>query len=539
MATSRGTTFPSLPLEVQEFVLSQALKQLDIKHQFGTVPCVNQHWCSYARRTCRTLNLKLHDQEGADSFTAWLKKNRGVLLDLDLQYDGKGAGSSRALQAADLAQEIFNNMQLHSLALRSIPLPLLAQNLPINSSYIRDPVAKLPNLGSLTQLQLEQCNFQVERLSLLCHLSCLRSLQLRNTCTSAASLPDFVTPLNSISTSLTQLTSLELSNSTHIYPLEPAFPTSLSKLQHLQQLNLEGLIILPEELHHVIQLPLQSACFRLWDGLVSAANFQAWAHQQQLLGQCVLQQLSLRSATAEPILPGSMAGQYISTLAFSCSSLHSLYIHRCDLTESGLPLAALTSLTLLQLGDCVLGQECFAAIASMVTLQQLILQDNTAAEQDVFGSMAASRIKTLHLSGELLAVENLPVIGSMQHLSELELCGNVSGDTLSCFTGLTQLTSLVITQLQLGSIAKTAPALAALSKLAALESLAFEEQDVPFGYEDVTALTNLKCLTRLWFTVSGSKRSSELMSKVSGICRDTPFKVLEGISIHHSHENLH
>ena len=511
MAASLGTTFPSLPLELQELVLSQALKQLDTKHQFGTVPFVNQQWCRYARRTCRTLNLKLHDQEGADSFTAWLRKNRGVLLDLDLQYDGKGAGSPEALQATNLTDTLFDNKQLHSLALKSIPLPRsVVKPLPDCRSYVEDPVAELANLRSLTQLQLERCNLQIERLSLLCHLSCLRSLQLRDTCTVAADedpdlaadhdpglaadhIPDFATPLNSISDSLIQLTSLEFSTGEQVYPLEAAFPTSLSKLQHLQQLNLDGLLIMPEHLHHIANLPLRSAAFRVREDMVSALNFQVWARKQQLLGKCVMQHVFLQVPTAEPILGGSVTASYISSLAFISSSLHSLCIDGCDIAESGPRLAALTSLTSLELLDCELGQESVAGIASIGTLQQLKVSDSTATEQNVFSCMAPSRIRNFSLSGQLLTDQNLTGVGSMQHLSQLELCGNVPGDALSCFTGLTQLTSLVITQLQLGSIAKIASAGAALSKLAALESLAIGQQDVSFGYEDVTALASLKC----------------------------------------------
>ena len=64
MSKDSGTTFPSLPLELQELVLAQALKQLDTKHKFGVVPTVNQHWHGIALRTCRSLQLSIYTCPG-------------------------------------------------------------------------------------------------------------------------------------------------------------------------------------------------------------------------------------------------------------------------------------------------------------------------------------------------------------------------------------------------------------------------------------------------------------------------------------------
>ena len=496
MAASSDTTFPSLPLELQELVLSQALEQLDNKHKFGIAPCVNQQWHSLSLSTCRTLNLEGHLQQHVQPLRRWMSKNKGVLADITLRHQGGTYhGVKEKLQSADLVEAICENTQLQSLALTNIWL-MEAYGRGMYSSD-NNIARNLTDLTSLTRLRLN-CSPQMSAaVAQIFQLTTLRSLQLRDSIFSTNDefvIDDFI---NGIGKNLKQLTSLEVSLTRECIMLD-RFPSSLLSLQHLQQLRMEGFMILPKDLPQAARLPWVAIAVRVQhDQRWAETTYQQWMQQQSLL-----QDLSLRSPSRGPTLPAAITTTYLSCLP-SAPMLRSLLIRKWDLVNGGACLSALTNLTSLSLEYCTLAQQTLSHIASMSSLKVLTLLGNTVAadsEHDIFRSMAASCLQSFTISRQLLVSQDFRAIGSMQQLTKLSLEGIVPVEALSCFTDLTKLVTLEIGELQMRRRRQTSTAVAAISKLSNLESLCITTQDKRFRAEDVITLMGLKNVTFLQCT---------------------------------------
>ena len=495
MSRDSSTTFPSLPLELQELVLAQALKQLDTKHQFGVVPTVNQQWHGIALSTCRSLQLSIPAQDAAkeEQLEAWLATNTDVLLDLDLKFDQEtylpkshSLGDSFSLTMGQMAQ------------LRTLKL----------SGCHFHP--ELSRLRELTLLHFDGCMVSPEDLCSLSQLTALQSLRvchLRSQPYFYFQRPDVTMRdmMNSICENHQQLTSLEvLVTANGCVCLDP-FP-SLYQLKELQQLSLPSMLVMPQDLQQAKQLPWVAATLRVQGGRqLLEVDLPAWIQQQQHAG--LLEHLSLRYPShIEPAqLPAAAASRALSSLP-SIMHLQSVRIYRFDLTQSSHDIAALTALTFLELAGAVLDGEVLEAVATLTSLSTLKLKDNemVTAGHESFSILTAGlcNVSSLYLRGDILSAPNLAAMASsLKQLGLLELGSLVRLEDAACLSSLVNLSSLTFQRLQLGPGECAGAAVTALTKLSKLVSLVIVEQERQFAVEDVLALTEAMQLTtiRIWY----------------------------------------
>ena len=501
MSGARSTTFPSLPLELQELALSQAFKKLNTKQQFGIVPCVNQQWYKIALSTCRSLNLKLPGDAAAEQLTAWLIKHKGVLLRLTL--DSAGQLLSAAVQ--NLLNAITSNTQLESLALARFPLP---GSLLYTSS-----------LTSLVSLRFDACSLQPWQVSELAQLRSLRSLRLQN---GSLKVLLHVEPmsltmmLNNLAKDLKQLTALELSARGHVRPLDP-FPSSLHSHKHLQEIQLPNIMILPQDVSKAKQLPWVQASLQVDDNqLFVGTEFPSWMQQQHITQ---LQKLTLSASRREPTDEAAATSARLLSSLPKATQLQTLTIRWFDLMRSSQQLAGLVSLRSLELVGCFLDDEVLGQVATLPAVKRLHLSMPRLAPsaRDPLRAMAAGlpRLETLALTGNIVTALNLAGLQGMQQLRKLFLYEPVPGEALTSLTSLSKLTFLSLHQLQLGSKACASSAAAALAKLSSLQCLSIRSQDEPFALQDLFALMHLEKMTCITIKAWDVQLPAKLTMKVS------------------------
>ena len=507
MPKDSGTTFPSLPLELQELVLAQALKQLDTKHQFGVVPTVNQQWHGIALSTCRSLQLSIpvKDEAKEEQLEAWLATNKDVLLDLDLKFDREAYSPNLYPLGYSFCQTMERMTQLRTLNLTGCQLP------PRQFSTLRE----------LTLLHFEDCMVSPEDLCSLFQLTSLQSLRLCPLLWQPSYYGDdtMTGVLNSICENHQQLTSLEIRLSGPCCICLEPFPSSLYQLKQLQQLSLPHTMVMPQDLQQSKQLPWVAASLRVQaDRHLTEVNLPAWMQQQH---EGALKHLSLRyrSYIVPVQLPPAAASRALSSLP-SVGHLKSLGIFRFDLTQSSHHITALTALTSLEFGGTILDGEVLQALAMLTSLSTLTLKDNkmaTTLDHESFRILAAGlcNVNSFRLHGDILSAPNLAAVASsMQQLDVLDLGSLVRLEDVVCLSSLVNLTSLKFKELQLGAGEHAGAAVTALTKLSKLASLVIAQQEGRFAMKDVMALTEAMQLTTLRIWAYGSTCERELSMKV-------------------------
>ena len=512
MSRGPSTTFPSLPLELQELVLAQALKQLDTRHQFGVVPTVNQQWHGIDLSTCRSLQLCIpaEDESKEEHLKAWLAINTDVLLDLDLKFEQEAYSAKSHSLDCSFRLTMEQMTQLRTLKLTGCQLP--------HADHW------FAGLRELTLLHFDDCMVSSD----LCSLSELTALQSLRVCNllwqpdyySNAPEDTMTDVLNSICENHQQLTSLEIRLSGPCCMLEP-FPSSLHQLKQLQQLSLPHTMVMAQDLQQSKQLPWVAATLRVQaDHQLIEVDLPVWMQQQQHGG--LLKHLTLRypSYTMPVHLPAAAASRALSSLP-SITHLQSLGIYRFDLTQSSHHITALTGLTSLEVCRSFLNSEVLEAVATLTSLSSLKLMENEVVTSDrcreSFRILAAGlhNVKSLCLSGSLLSAPDLAAVASsMQQLDVLELGSLVGLEDAVCLSSLANLSSLKFQKLQMGTGEHAGAAVTALTKLSKLASLVIVMQDRQFAVEDVLALTEAMQLTTLRIWAYGSYFVWDLSLKV-------------------------
>ena len=559
--------FGSLPIELQELVLSEAFKQLDTKHQFGVVSLVNHQWRGLALDNCRSLNLKVVSRKAAHHLTIWLWRHRsacckascrathGVGLTHQLALGAMHSVTHRArILLADtllvltlICCPYYRSVLLHlhldwqlqvsgwTTATREELLDAIGGSkellsLSIEDMSIRAHVQPLSNLKKLTHLHLERCDVQGGEVYHLFTMPKLRSLQLPSSLKLDSCFFNLYEFFDGLSAHLKQLTSLHLSDTT--CSELASFPSALTMFPQLQQLQLPCFLVRPEHFVELAKLPLTSAALLVDTAGSQLETLPAWI-QQRAGGQ--LQLLKVICERTGPPLLASRTAQLLSCLS-PATQLQLLAIANMDLRSSGSQLAALTQLTFLQITSCVLDETVICQVSSLSNLRVLAFMGTTGVhcERRTFQAIAnLSQVTNLVLSG-LGVTEPLAIAGlsSMTQLQYLSCPTPMSAAGLDALTSLTQLTALhgarleIVTRDTSGSTTREfagpfarpmfAQFFQQLTRLQQL-TLTFVSQSLLLSLGEALGLT---CLTRL----------RTLLVKYEGNAEGGAMEVLEEVS---------
>ena len=218
------------PEEQQEQQQHQRQQQQQQQYLYGTFPLVCKRF-NRLSPSCSSITVGRLEGDELEQYKHWLAKHGCKVQQLTIP---KGL-----LQHSDISTYLPNVQRLQVLNGASVPL---------------DDISLLPALTGLTALEFS-CTLSA-RMGMVQLLSALQPLTLEELCMPSSYDPSAYREdgLNTLATSLRQLTRLEIHQIAELKALRP-----LTKLQHLQSLTPPQQAILPHELEYIT--PLTAVCF--------------------------------------------------------------------------------------------------------------------------------------------------------------------------------------------------------------------------------------------------------------------------------------
>jgi Leucine-rich repeat (LRR) protein len=245
----------------------------------------------------------------------------------------------------------------------------------------------------------------VEEWTLLTSLTKLQLLDLRRTNVATVQGSFWA----ALSTQLTRLTSLDISDPMTEAAPSPASLAPLSQLRSLQQLSMAGVYLNASELNSLPALPIVSCSIELPYDLEEGTGICDWLlrsasgiHQLELTGPVTF------NATLDYLLDGTEEHScdmrpILAALVKTTPQLENLLVRRQCIAEGAQQLAQLTQLTSLTLCDCHMSDLAVSKLSALSALRELSLQNNhgfTGAEGSM-ASLAAGlpQLTSLNLEG--------------------------------------------------------------------------------------------------------------------------------------------